>query len=395
MSGDVPLARPCFGPEESEAVCQVLNSGWVSQGPKVEAFEQGLAEFLGSQHVTAVNSGTSALMLALRGLEIGSGHSVVVPAFGCAATGLPVLETGARLVFAEVDPVSFNVTWETIARALETDTRAVIVVHMFGQVADIERIAAECQRRKLLLIEDAALAFGARRANRCAGTFGAVGCFSFHPRKILTTGEGGAVCTHNAELALRIGAARNYGAAQTAWTRSQTGDGSPRGFTRLAFNCKLTDLQAAVGLAQLERVAWFIERRRGIAERYARGLAGCRNLALPSIPAAGLEHVLQAYVCTWSPQPLPELAENPAGMAEAADSLTRLKQRLTQARVAVSEAAQFLPDLPVFGGSAREGAWPIARALSGLAFAIPIFPSMTEAQIERVVKVLRTAAENC
>lgn len=395
MSGDIPLARPCFGPEESEAVGQVLNSGWVSQGPKVEAFERGLAEFLGSQHVTAVNSGTSALMLALRELEIGSGHSVVVPAFGCAATGLPVLETGARLVFAEVDPVSFNVTWETIARALQPDTRAVIVVHMFGQVADIERIAAECQRRKLLLIEDAALAFGARRANRCAGTFGTVGCFSFHPRKILTTGEGGAVSTPDPELALRVRAARNYGAAQTAWTRSQTGDGSPRGFTRLAFNCKLTDLQAAVGLAQLQRVAWFIERRRGIAERYARDLAGCRNLALPPLPAAGQEHVFQAYVCTWRPQPLPQLAENPARVAEAANAVTRLKQKLTEARVAASDAAQFLPGLPVFGGSTREGALPIAEALSRLAFAIPIFPSMTEAQIDRVVQVVRAAAENC
>jgi perosamine synthetase len=395
VNGEVPLARPGFGPEETEAVSQVLDSGWVSQGPRVEAFEHGLAELLGCETVTAVNSGTSALMLALRGLDIGAGDSVVVPAFGCAATALPVVETGARLLFAEVDPATFNVTWDTISRALEADTRAVIVVHMFGQVSDIETIAAECKRRNLLLIEDAALALGARRANRFAGTFGVAGCFSFHPRKILTTGEGGAVCTDDTELAVRIRAARNYGAAQTAWARFQTGDGSPRGFSRLAFNCKLTDLQAAVGLVQLRKLSGFIERRREIAARYSRSLSGCRNLRLPVIPAAALDHVFQAYVCTWMPDSLADIARDPVPLAEAESSLRRFKQTLTQTGIAVSDAAQFLPGLPVFGGQTLPGAWPVAQAVARLTFAIPIFPAMTEAQIDRVIQTVQVASQHC
>lgn len=394
MSLQVPLARPSFGPEETEALRQVLESGWVSQGPRVEAFERGLAELLGSKEVIAVNSGTSALMLALRGLDIGAGHSVVVPAFGCAATALPVLETGARLLFAEVDPTRFNITWETIARALEPDTRAVVVVHMFGQVAEIEAIAAQCRQRNLLLIEDAALALGARCANRSAGTFGQAGCFSFHPRKILTTGEGGAICTQDPQLAARARSARNYGAAQAAWTRFQTGDGSPQGFSRLAFNCKLTDLQAAIGLVQLQRLPRFLQQRREIAKRYHLGLADCPNLTLPAWPGAVEEHVFQAYVCTWTPHSPGQLPVSAAEMTQAEESLGRFKGILSKAGIAVSDAAQFLPGLPVFGGRADNHFCPVASAAAKLAFALPIFPSMSGQQIDRVIEGVQLAARD-
>ena len=392
MSFEVPLARPCFGPEETEAISRVLESGWVSQGPRVEAFERALAQLLGSQEVIAVNSGTSALMLALRALDLGVGHSVVVPAFGCAATALPVLETGARLLFAEVDPATFNVTWETIARALAPDTRAVVVVHMFGRIAHVDAIAAQCRQRNLLLIEDAALALGARAANRCAGTFGHAGCFSFHPRKIVTTGEGGAICTDDPQLAARARAARNYGAAQTAWTRFQSADGSPQGFGRLAFNCKLTDLQAALGLIQLDRLPFFLEQRRKIALQYQSSLAQCPNLTLPVVPTAIDEHVFQAYVCTWTPHSPQQIPSGAAQITHAEQSLNRFKQSLGQAGIAFSDAAQFLPGLPVFGGTTREASWPVAQALARLAFALPIFPSMTGKQIGQVIKAVQSAA---
>lgn len=392
MKCEVPLARPSFGVEEMEALGQVLDSGWVSQGPRVEAFEQGLASFLGSKEVVAVNSGTSALMLALRAMEVGAGRSVIVPAFGCAATALPVLETGARLLFAEVDPASFNLTWETISRVLEPDTTAVILVHMFGRIADVAAIESECRRRGLLLLEDAALSLGARYATRPAGTFGSAGCFSFHPRKILTTGEGGAICTDEQQVAARARAARNYGAAQTAWTRFQTSDGSPRGFSQLGFNCKLTDLQAAVGQVQLKRLPGFVDRRRAIAGAYQKGLADCRHLTLPAVPAAVDEHVFQAYVCTWTPAPLIELAHHPQQLERAEAGLNRFKGILTDRGVAVSDAAQFLPGLPVFGSQPGEKAWPLSQALARLAFAIPIFPSMTQEQIERVIATVQFAA---
>jgi dTDP-4-amino-4,6-dideoxygalactose transaminase len=390
MTPKVPLARPFFGPEEAAAVQEVLASGWVSQGPKVERFERELAELLGCRFVCAVNSGTSALMLALRGLGIGPGDSVVVPAFTCAATAMPVLEAGARPLFADIDPATFNMTWDTIARVLEPDTKAVIVVHMFGQVTGIEIIAAECKRRKLALVEDAALALGARKGDRFAGTFGVAGCFSFHPRKILTTGEGGAVCTNDSRLAAKICADRNYGAAQTAWARFQAGDGSPRGFSRLAFNCKLTDLQAAIGLVQLRRLPQFLSQRRRIARRYAAELGSCEGLRLSSIPAEQ-EHVFQAYVCTWLPAPLAALASHPGRLRLAEKSLAAFKMSLSKCRVAVSDAAQFLPELPVFERQRLRRDCPNAYLASRLAFALPIYPALTESAIASVVGAVKRA----
>jgi dTDP-4-amino-4,6-dideoxygalactose transaminase len=332
-------------------------------------------------------------MLALRALEIGPGDSVVVPAFGCAATVFPVIECGARVVFAEVDSQTFNLTWETISAALRPDTKGVILVHMFGWMAQVETIARECKRRKLHLVEDTALALGARRAGRFAGTFGVAGCFSFHPRKIVTTGEGGAICTADPELAARARAARNYGAAQTAWARFRSGDGSPRGFARLGFNCKLTDLQAAVGLTQLKRLAQFLSRRAQIARYYASRLSGCQRFLLPSLPATPREHVFQAYVCVCSPEPLAEISRRPARLAAAERSLQILKESLARDRVAVSDAAQFLPALPIFGRHRRSKAFLHAQAAALLAFAIPIYPSMTDEQIDRVVDSLLRAGQ--
>jgi dTDP-4-amino-4,6-dideoxygalactose transaminase len=282
------------------------------------------------------------------------------------------------------------VTWDTIAPVLARDTKAVIVAHMFGQVTGIDVIAAECKRRKLALVEDAALALGARKGARFAGTFGVAGCFSFHPRKMLTTGEGGAVCTNDSKLAAKIRADRNYGAVQTAWARFQTGDGSPRGFSRLAFNCKLTDLQAAIGLVQLRRLPRFLSERRRIARRYAAELGSCEGLGLPAIPAEQ-EHVFQAYVCTWLPAPLAALLSNPKRLRRAQKALAAFKVSLSKRQVAISDAAQFLPELPVFQRLRVRRDCPNAYLASRLAFALPIYPGMARSAITQVVGAVKGA----
>jgi dTDP-4-amino-4,6-dideoxygalactose transaminase len=375
-------------------VQEVLASGWVSQGPKVEEFETRLAEVLGCHEVCAVNSGTSAIMLALRALDIGPGDSVVVPAFSCAASALPILEVGARPIFADIDPATFNVSWDTISRVLEKDTKAIMVAHMFGQICDMDVIAAECRRRNLMLVEDAALALGARRSNCPAGTFGLAGCFSFHPRKIVTTGEGGAVCTNDSELAARVRESRNYGAARTAWARFKSGDGSPRGFTRLAFNCKLTDIQAAIGLVQLRRLPDFLATRRRIARRYTEELAACSRLAVPSIPSKECEHVFQAYVCTWLPASFDELESRPVRLRSAERTLSAFKTTLSEQRVAVSDAAQFLPSLPVFDRKEARQECPYAYLVSRLAFALPIYPDMADSDVGRVLDAVKAGLAN-
>ena len=393
MISDIPLSRPFLGPEEEAAVCEVLRSGWISQGPRVEEFEKKLAELFGCQHVRAVNSGTSSLMLALRALNLNPGDSVVVPAFSCAATALPVLEIGTKPLFADIDLASFNVTWETVERVLEVNTKAIIVAHMFGRVAQIDLIARECERRGLILIEDTALALGARKGGRCAGTFGTAGCFSFHPRKILTTGEGGAVCSNDPQIAQRVTSDRNYGAAQSAWSRFQSGDGSPRGFSRVAFNFKLTDLQAAIGLVQLGRLPWMISRRHAIAHAYEAELAGNAVVLPPQFPTVPDEHVFQAFVCRWMPELLNQDGAPSPKLVQAENSLSAFKESMRQSGVAISDAAQFLPELPIFNQQQLCYECPNAYLASRLAFALPIYPAMTESDTNRVLESVKTAIQ--
>lgn len=393
----VPLARPLIGSEEEQAVCCVLKSGWISQGPRVVELEESLAKLLGCRYVRMVNSGTSALLLALKALGIGPGTSVVLPSFTCAASALPVLALGAEPLFADIDLATFNITWHQVRRVIRTDTKAVVLVHMFGRTADAHEFEKQCVERGISLIEDAALAFGARKAGRAAGTFGRAGCFSFHPRKIITTGEGGAVCTNDAELAANVETDRNYGAATTAWTRFQTNQGSVAGFNRLAFNFKMTDIQAAIGICQVSRLPHFLQERRRIASAYREALSGIPKIRiLGPAPETG-EDVAQAFVCLWAPESLDTLLRDEAALRRATDSASRFKAAVIQRGVAISEAAQLLPELPVFRGKtlaagAPRESWPAALVAARLSFALPIFPGLENQQLMRVIEAVRDAA---
>jgi perosamine synthetase len=391
----VPLARPTLGVEEEQAVCEVLRSGWVSQGPRVIDFENALAELLGCKYVRAVNSGTSALMLALKAFDVGPGDSVVVPAFTCPASALPVLAVGAEPVFADIELSSFNTTWRLVEPAIRPNTRAVILVHFFGRMADAAGLAPRCRDRRIVLIEDAALALGARQAGRQAGTIGDAGCLSFHPRKMITTGEGGAVCTDDPRVVAHVETDRNYGAAVTAWARFQENVGRLQGFERLAFNAKLTDLQAAIGVPQVARLPGFIAERRRIAAAYRESLAGLPALELPVDPDDPEEHVYQAFVCLWKPEPVESLLADRAALQRAVSSVGVLRSEIAAGGVAVSDAGQFLPSLPVFRSRTAEHdpgeACPAAELAAKLTFALPIFPGMTEREVERVIQAVRDA----
>ncbi len=396
--GNIPLARPLLGAEEERAVAEVLRSGWVSQGPRVAEFENALAAFLGCKFVRAVNSGTSALMLALKSLGVGRGDSVVVPAFTCAATALPALALGAKVAFADVDLETFNLTWDDVEEALRPNTKAVVLVHLFGRMANARYIEARCRGRDIALVEDACLALGARQKGRAAGTLGAAGCHSFHPRKMITTGEGGAVSTDAPGITMAVESDRNYGAGASAWERFQKDVGQLEGFTHLGFNFKLTDIQAAVGLCQIARLQGFLDARRAIAARYAAGLADVPGLRLPSPPRDPAEDVHQAIVCLCAPDDPYVLLDDSAALARAVALRETLRRELTARGIAFSDAAQFLPGLPVFGGSpANESklaqAYPASYIAAKLTFALPIFPSMTEAEVDRVCQAVAEAAQ--
>lgn len=376
----IPLARAVFGPEEERAVRDVLRSGWVSHGPCVVEFENTLADYLGCKYVRAVNSGSSAILLALKAIGVGPGDSVVVPAFACAATALPILCLGAEVVFADIDLFSFNMSWVNVQKVIKENTKAILLVHIFGRMADAPAFMSACEHRGIALIEDACLALGARMNGRAAGTFGVAGCYSFHPRKMITTGEGGAVATNDEIIAGSVECDRNYGATRSAWSRFQTNAGELEGFERPAYNFKLTDIQAAIGVVQMRRLPEFIREHRRVATAYREQMQDLPGIELPTRVPEECD-VNQAFVCRWVPLPANEMLSNETLLAQAVSSLRSFKVGMISEGVAVSDAGQFLPGLPVFRAVGVTDAqlreqYPSAYLAGATSFALPMFPWM-------------------
>jgi dTDP-4-amino-4,6-dideoxygalactose transaminase len=300
----IQIATPSLGEEEWQALREPIFSGWLTQGPKVAAFEKAFAQQHEVRHALATTSCTTALHLALLALGIGPGDEVIVPAFTWVATANAVLYCGARPVLADVDRHSFNLDPASVAQRLSPATKAVIAVHLFGLCADMAGLRAVLPEG-VAIVEDAACAAGARYEGRPAGGLGDVAAFSFHPRKSITTGEGGMVTTDDAAVASRVDSLRNHGASVSEETRHH----GPRpyllpDFDVLGYNYRMTDLQGAVGLVQLGKLERFIDERASWARWYREHLAGLDWLRLPQEPNRG-RHAWQAFVCYVDPEKAP------------------------------------------------------------------------------------------
>jgi len=279
QTADIRLAWPEVGEDELAEVREVIGTGQLTMGPKVDAFEGLLAGAAGTSHAVAVSSGTAALHVAVLALGIGPGDEVLVPAYTFPATANVVALAGAKPVLVDVDPVTMNIDPEECARRVTPRTRAVLAVHLFGRPARLEELP------DLPVLEDAAGALGASRGGRPCGSLGLLACFSFHPRKIVTTGEGGAVTTDDAEIAERARSLRHHG-----WSPSAAYVDMPAP----AFNYRLSDVLAALGIPQLRRLEALLAERERIAAGYAERLASL-DVTLPQADA-GDRHGLQAYV---------------------------------------------------------------------------------------------------
>ena len=304
MRREIQIARPDLGEEEWQALREPLESGWVTQGPKVAAFERAFARRHGVKHAVAVTSATTGLHLALAALGIGPGDEVIVPSFTWVATANVVLYCGATPVFADVERDSFNIAPAEIARLLNPRVKAVIPVHLFGLCADIDVIRAALPPQ-VAIVEDAACASGAAYRGRPAGGLGDAAVFSFHPRKSITTGEGGMVTTDRDDLAERAAMLRNHGASVSEEQRHL----GPRpyilpDFNLLGFNYRMTDLQGAVGLVQLQKLDRYVDERRDRAAWFRSALADLPWLRLPKEPEGG-RHAWQSFVTYVDPARAP------------------------------------------------------------------------------------------
>ena len=296
----VSVSRPDIGPADEAQVLEVLRSRWVGQGPKVAEFERQVATVLDIKYAIAVNSGTSALHLALCGLGVGPDDAVIVPDFTFPASANVVRHCGAEPILLDVDPNTLNLNVDDLEKFLKTGSRfesgelrdtktgrrikGIMAVHLFGLPMAMERTLELAQTYRLAIVEDAACAFGARDTAGFCGTGGDVGCFSFHPRKIITTGEGGMVVTNRADVAEKVTTLRNHGITRTESTLAFVSEG---------FNFRMSDINAALGIAQLHKLQSIIERHSEIANWYDEALADVDALRLP----AKLDgRIYQAYV---------------------------------------------------------------------------------------------------
>jgi perosamine synthetase len=270
----IPLSAPDIDEEDVAAVVRVLRSSRLSLGPVLGEFESCLAEYVRTPAAVAVSSGTAGLHLALLALGIGAGDEVIVPSFTFIAAANAIRYVGAVPVFVDIDPVTLNMDAALVDRAITSRTRALMVVHAFGCPADISALLEIAERHGLKVIEDACEAIGAEYRGGKVGTFGDVGVFAFYPNKQITTGEGGMVVARDAEVAASIRSLRNQG-------RRPTDDWFEH--SELGYNYRISEMNCALGLAQLKRVDSILERRRIVAEEYDSRLRGCADLVLPAL----------------------------------------------------------------------------------------------------------------
>jgi len=373
----IPIMKPWLGQEEASAAAEAVASGWVAQGPRVAAFEEEVARRVGAAHGVAVSSCTTALHLSLIIGGVGPGDEVIVPSLSFIATANAARYVGATPVFCDVEASTQNLTAETIERAITSATRAVIVVHQGGTPADIDAIHALCEPRGIAVIEDAACAIGSTYRNRPIGGHSSLVCFSFHPRKVITTGEGGMVLTLREDWADRLRRLREHGMSVSAADRHASRDLVIEQYLETGFNFRMTDIQAAVGLVQLERLEAIVERRRALAHRYHEHLADVPGLEMASDPPYGRTNFQSFWIV------LPD-----AFPVRRDDLLRMMMDRGMSPRRGIMAAHLE----PAYQGAAVRAPLPVTERLTGRSLLLPLFHAMTDEQQDRVIDVVKDAA---
>lgn len=373
----IQISQPMIGMEEWEALKEPIMSGWLTAGPKVREFEEIFAKRHGVKHAMAVTSATTALHLALVALDVKAGDEVIVPAFTWISTANVVLYCGATVVFVDVDRVTFNLDVADLKNKITPKTKAIIPVHLFGLCADMDAIKAIAG--DIPLVEDGACAAGAGYKGNPAGSLGTIGCFSFHPRKSVTTGEGGMITTNDDKLAEVISSLRNHGASISEEQRHH--GAKPYilpDFNMLGYNYRMTDLQAAVGVVQLKKLDLFIDERAQWAKYYDEQLKDIAWLKTPSF-SSDYKHGWQSYVVY---------------IDESKSPLTRneIMENLQQMGISTRPGTHAPHMLGYYASKyhIKPADFPGAKDCNDFSMSIPLFNKMVKEDYEYVVHCVKS-----
>jgi len=368
----IPLAKPYIGEEEVNAVSDVIRSGALSLGPKIEEFESKFTEVAGTKHAIAVNSGTSGLHLCMKALGIKPGDEVITASFSFVASSNPIIFEGGKPVFADIDEKTYNMDVQKIEEAITDRTKAILPVHIFGQPCNMEAIMELAERRNISVVEDACEAIGATYNGKKVGTFGKSSVFAFYPNKQMTTGEGGMIVTDDDETARLCRSFRNQGRDDT---------GQWLNHVRIGYNYRLDEMSCAMGVEQIKKIDFIINKRREIAATYTKKLEGVEGIITPYIdPKADP---------TWFVYSL-----------RTDEGVDRNKIVAYLNEQGIGSKAYFYPPIhlqPIYKQmyGFKENDFPITEKISNTAFIIPFFTEITGGQIDDVCTVIEDAVRKC